>query len=360
MINPGQLIITGIQGCSLTDEEREFLESSDIGGVLLFSHNYESPAQLAELINSIQTARQEYPLFIAVDQEGGRVNRFTAPFTHFPSMSDIALIDSPKLCYEIARIVSEELMACGVNVNFAPVCDVVTNQSNTVIGDRAFGSDPEIVAKFVSAMIRGYKTHSVIPCAKHFPGHGSTSKDSHHELPYVKKSLAELEELEFIPFEKAIKSRVDMVMMGHLVVDSIDQELPCTLSPNAYSLLRKRFKFSGLIVTDDMQMGAIAKKYSTEAAAVMAIKAGADIVEYRDFPEAKAAYKAIKEAIKTKELKNSDIQDKLNRVQNVKKTYLKDYSPVYIPDIPKSFRASRVESFLADLNKLITDKKAQA
>lgn len=357
MLNPGQLIITGIKGTTLLPEEKEFIESCDIGGVILFSHNYESPAQLAELINTIQVNRSEYPLFIAVDHEGGRVMRFKEPFTQFPTMADLALTNSPKLCFEVAKIMSEELTACGVNINLAPVCDVLTNSNNKVIGDRAFSSSPEEVSKYVSAMIRGFKTHKIIPCAKHFPGHGCTTKDSHYDLPIVKKSIDELWECEFIPFEKAVRARVDFVMMAHLIVDGIDQETPCSLSSKAYQLLREGFKYKGLIITDDMQMKAIADRYSTEEAAVMAVAAGADIIEYRDMEEAQKAYEGLKEAIKTKKLKNNSIQEKLERVEAVKKEYLKDYRPSYIPDISKSFRQGKVTTFMNDLTKLITEKK---
>ncbi len=355
----GQLIFTGIKGTSLLPEEKTFIEKEDIGGVILFSQNFESPAQLAELTNQIQTLRKEYPLFIAVDHEGGRVIRFKTHFTQFPSMLDISLTDSPKLCFEMTRIIAMELKACGVNLNLAPVCDIFTNPKNKVIGDRAFGSTEEIVSKFITAMIRGLQTHELLSCAKHFPGHGDTSKDSHYDLPYVTKSLDELKQQEFQPFIKAVKARVELIMMAHLVVDAIDKELPTSLSPKAYEIIRRDFKYNKLIITDDMQMKAIEDHFSVEEAAVRAIVAGADLIEYRDMEYAQRALEALKEASKTKKLKNTAVTEKLNRILEAKKLYLKEYKPNYIPDISKSLGLASSQRFLSDLNKLIADKKTQ-
>lgn len=353
MNNLGQLIFTGISGTSLTDEEAQFLEEENIGGVILFSKNYESPAQLAELINTIQNCRQEYPLFIATDHEGGRVQRFRKGFTDFPAMLDIAQSDSPKQCYTVHKIMAEELSACGVNVNLSPVCDIFTNEKNKVIGDRAFGTDHETVSKYISSAIRGLQTNNILGCAKHFPGHGDTTLDSHYDLPIVKTPMEELKEREFQPFIKAIKSRVEFVMMAHLIVEAIDPELPCTLSPKAYKILRDDMKFSKLIITDDMQMQAITDHYGTGDAAIMAINAGADIVEYRDMKEAQIALEALKEAAKTKKLKNSVIMDRYNNIQKSKKQYFTEYRPTYIPDVSKKVGNATNQRFLEELKKLI-------
>lgn len=349
----GQLIMTGVSGTSLTEEESKFLEEENIGGVLLFSHNYDNPAQLAELVNSIQQTRNEYPLFIAVDNEGGRVFRFKDHFTQFPPMYHVGLTDSPKLCFHIAKIMADELSACGVNVNFAPVCDVWTNPNNKVIGDRAFGKDEETVSKFVSSIIRGLQTHGVLSCAKHFPGHGHTTKDSHYDLPILKRSREELEELEFKPFTKAIKSRVEFVMMAHLIVDSIDNELPTSLSPKAYQILRDELKFTKLIITDDMEMQAITDHYSVEDAAVMAILAGADMIEYRSMDAARKALEGLKEAKKTKKIKNDHFNQSLARISDAKKTYLSEYKPVYIPDIAKKLNTGASKSFIGEVQERI-------
>lgn len=353
MSDIGQLIMTGISGIHLSDEERSFLEDENIGGVLLFAHNYENPAQLAELVNNIQQTRKEYPLFIAVDNEGGRVFRFKSGFTQFPSMYDVGLTDSPKLCFHIAKIMAEELNVCGVNFNFAPVCDVWTNEKNKVIGDRAFGNDEETVSKFVSSIIRGLQKNGVLSCAKHFPGHGCTKKDSHYDLPIVKRTRKELEDLEFKPFIKAIKSRVEAVMMAHLIVDAIDPELPTSLSPSAYKILRDEFRHTKLILTDDMEMQAITDNYGVGDAAVMAINAGADIVEYRSMEKAREALEALKKAKqetkKEKRLIQTRVKDSLERVKSVKKEYLSEYKPIYIPEIAKKMNTAASRALMKEI-----------
>ncbi len=357
----GQMIMTGISGTSLTKEESVFLESENIGGVLLFAHNYESPAQLAELVNSIQQARKEYPLFIAVDNEGGRVFRFKDKFTQMPSMYDVGLTNSPKLCFHVAKIMADELSACGVNVNFSPVCDIWSNPNNKVIGDRAFGKDEETVSKFVSSIVRGLQTNGILGCAKHFPGHGSTTKDSHFDLPIVKRTREELNDEEFKPFIKAIKSRVEFVMVAHLIVDSIDSELPTSLSAKSYEIIRNELKHSKLIITDDMEMKAITDNFGVEEAAVKAVNAGADIVEYRSMEMAQRALEALKEAKKTKVIKNDRFKESLSRIEEAKKEYLSEYKPVYIPDIAKKINTGANQSLMSEIQEKIDEaKKAQA
>lgn len=352
----GQLFITGITGTSLTEDEKKFIQEENIGGVILFKENYESPAQLAELVNSIQALRDHYPLFIAVDHEGGRVLRFRNHFTQFPSMLDVARTESPKRTFEVHQIMAQELKSCGVNINLSPVCDVFNNPNNKVIGDRSFGHDKNTVSQFVSSAIRGLQTEGIMACAKHFPGHGCTTKDSHYDLPIVKKTMEELRDEEFVPFVKAVKSRVEFVMMAHMQVDAIDEELPCTLSEKAYALIREELKFKKVIITDDMEMKAITDNYSYGEAALKALNAGADVVEYRSMNSCKEAYFACKEAYKKKELSKEEVEAKLARIYDLKKSYLKDYKPLYIPDILKVIGNEQSQNFLEQLTQEIAAK----
>jgi len=355
----GQLIFTGISGLTLKEEEKKFIEKEDIGGVILFANNYESPAQLAELVNSIQVLRSEYPLFIATDHEGGRVVRFKTHFTQFPPMLEIAKLESPKLFFDVASIMSEELLACGVNFNLSPVCDIWNNEQNKVIWDRAFGTDHESVSKYISSMIRGFQTNGLLSCAKHFPGHGNTIKDSHFDLPIVKKSLEQIRAEEFQPFIKAIKARVDFVMMAHIIVEEIDSDLPCSLSAKAHEILRNELKFKGLILSDDMQMKAITDHRGTGEAAVCAIKAGSDLVEYRDMDQAVLALEGLKKAYKDKIIKSQVYADRLTRIAETKKRFFTDYKPIYVPDIEKKFSRKASQAFADDLRKKIIEKNAQ-
>ncbi len=345
----GQFIMTGITGYSLTENEKKIISEEDIGGIVLQSCNFEGPGQLAELVNSIQQIRGDYPLFIAVAQEGGRAVEFKTHFSQFPSMHEVAAKNSPKVTFEIYSIMAKELSACGINFSFSPCCDILTNEDNKVVADRAFGNTVEVVEKHISAVIRGLQTHKVLACAKHFPGLGGISKDSHEALPVVKTPLSQLISREFIPFIKASKSRVECIMMAHLLVDEIDSSLPTTLSPKTYELLREVIKFSKLIITDDMSASAMTSRYSIEEAAVSALMAGADILYYKNFEEAQVATAAIKNACKTKKLQNSIMEEKLQRVVTCKKDNFAEYSPIYIPSLGNVLNSQEAQKLISQL-----------
>ena len=357
---PGSLILTGIKGLTLNEEEKHFLKQEKVGGVILFSHNFSDPAQLAELVNSIQSLRDEWPLFISVDHEGGRVMRFKKGFTQFPSMHEMASVDSPKLTYEVHAVMAKELAACGINLSFSPVCDVWTNPENKVVGDRAFGHSPDEVEKHVSAAIRGLQTHGVLSCAKHFPGHGDTLKDSHNDLPLIKNSLNDLRAREIQPFVKAAKSRVEFMMMAHLPVDALDEKLPTSLSPRAYEFLREETKFTKIVITDDMEMKAVSDGWSVTDAAVMAIAAGADMLIYRQMSDAEKAVEAIREAITSKKIKKEDFLDKISRVEKCKSDNLREYRPIYVPKISAAFNSSESKQSLELYQGLKLKKESKA
>ncbi len=356
MDNFGQFVMTGIKGTSLTPDEANFIRDEKVGGIILFSHNFDNPSQLAELVNSIQKLRDEYPLFISTDQEGGRVMRFKTHFTQFPSMLDLARMDSPKHVFEVHQVMAKELAACGVNLSYSPTCDILTNPENKVIGDRAYGRDAETVEKYISAAIRGLQTNGVLACAKHFPGHGDTSQDSHLELPLVKTSVERLRNRELVPFIKASKSRVEFMMMAHLLVDAIDEKLPTTLSPKAYDFLRQEAKFSKIVVTDDMDMKALADRYTTEEAALMALMAGADILLYRTMESAIKAVNVIREHSKKRLIKKEKLDEKQSRIERCKKEYFSTYQPSYIPKIAEVFRSQEGKVLVEQWNKFLTAK----
>ncbi len=350
----GQLFIIGLRGTALSEEEAEFIERNNIGGIILFKHNYESVAQLAELINSVQALRSEYPLFISVDHEGGRVWRFD-DFTRPPPMYEISKLDSPKFCYEVHKMIADELNACGINLCFSPCCDIWTNPNNKAIGDRAFGDSEEVVSKFISSAIRGFQANNVISCAKHFPGHGDTTKDSHFDLPLIKHDLDSLKEREIKPFIKAAKSRVEMVMMGHLLVDSIDENYPTSLSSKAYELLRSELKYQRIIITDDMEMHAITKKYTNNEAAELAFNAGADILLYKSFDVGKEVFDHMSANIEQKESNIIKFKEKIKRVLECKKTNISEYSPVYIPGIQNKIGSVEAKKIVEEIEQKIQE-----
>lgn len=320
----GKLIITGVSGESLTKDEAVFFEQIQPSGVILFSRNYSSPAQLKELVRSIQLLAKDKPFLVSVDQEGGRVQRFKEGFTIIPPMLELAKEESPKKIFEIHQLIAEELVRCGVNVNFSPVCDALTNPKNQVIGDRAFSTDPEEVSKFVTAAIRGMLTKNLICCAKHFPGHGRSRKDSHLGKVILKITQEELEE-ELIPFRKAIRSKVPMLMPSHMIVDIIDPNLPCSLSPKAISYIRKELGFDRVIISDDFSMDAIKAEFGIGEASVMAIKAGCDLLCYRDLELAQEGLESLENAYGQGVLDFEKVQKSFERIDQMKKHFLSEY-----------------------------------
>ncbi len=351
----GQLFILGVEGTALSEEEEKLIKSHNLGGIILFKNNFENPAQLAELSNKIQSLKRDEFFFIGVDQEGGRVQRFKEPFTVFPPMLEIAKLNSPKLCFEVHQVIARELMACGVNMNFSPCCDVLYNSKNTVIGDRSFGERTEIVEKFVTAAIRGLQTNGVISIAKHFPGHGSTIKDSHYDLPFISSTKEEIVEKELPPFKKASKSRVAAMLMAHLQIDALDEDNPTTFSKKCFNFLRSELKFEGLIITDDMEMGAIAKHNNIPTACHKSLDAGADLICLRNFKQGIKAIERIKEAFKNGQLNQNEYAKKLSRIKKVKNEYIPTYKPIYIPKITEVFHREETQVLMVELTQKLAD-----
>ncbi len=249
------------------------------GGIILFRRNYTDPDTLQALCADIHTLTPEHPPLIALDHEGGRVHRLSPPFTHFPPALQIGQTGSPQLSHEVGLALGQELRSVGIDIDFAPVLDVYSNPDNTVIGDRAFGSDPQRVAEFGCALAAGLRAAGVLPCGKHFPGHGATVIDSHDDLPYDERNRQTLEELDLIPFQAAIAQEIELLMTAHVVYPALDPQQPASLSSIIMNdLLRKRLGFQGVIVSDDLEMGAIVRHSSVAAAAVQALGAGADLL----------------------------------------------------------------------------------
>ncbi len=326
----GELFIMGFSGLELSQETAEFIRHSKIGGTILFSPNYESPAQVAELTTQIQECRSELPLWISVDHEGGKVQRFRKGFTRIPEAADIAATGSPTLAYEISSLIARELSAVGINLNFCPVADIHTNPKNPVIGSRAFGDNEEDVSKFVTAMVRGHLTNGVQPCVKHFPGHGDTSVDSHLALPKVQTPLETLVDREFRPFTRAFKSRCSMVMTAHILFPGIDPDYPATLSKKILQgILRDELRYSRIIISDDMEMGAITDHYGAEDAPRLAVEAGCDLLIYRSEAAARKAHAALTEALENRTLAPEVVLGAANRSRSLKRDVLGSYrSPV--------------------------------
>ena len=317
----------GFNGKELADDTAAFISQAQIGGVILFSPNYENPAQVTTLINQIQECRAgELPLWITVDHEGGKVQRFRASFTRLPEADVIAKKNSPKLLFELSEMVAAELKSVGINVNFAPVADINSNPKNPVIGARAYGEDEDTVSKMVSAFVRGHLHQGVQPCVKHFPGHGDTTVDSHFALPKVEDSLESLREREFRPFTKSFKSGCRWVMTAHLLNPNLDPKYPATLSKRVLTdLLRDDLRYTGLIVSDDLEMKAIADHYGPEEAPRLAIEAGCDLLIYRTEAATRHAYTSLSKALDEGRLDPERVLESADLSMDLKREFLVPY-----------------------------------
>ena len=319
-----QTLIIGIKGTSLTSEEVQLFENENIGGVILFDRNVESLKQLHNLINHIQKLAVKSPdqkfMFIAIDMEGGRVQRLKSPFTIWPSMQQLGMRDSPSLAFDFATTMGKELRAVGINVNFAPCLDVLTCQENQVIRDRALSDKPDVVERLGSAIIRGFIKEDILPCGKHFPGHGSTVIDSHLELPVEDISLEMLEKNHLPPFNRAFRSKLRLLMTAHIKFSNIDPDWPATLSEKILKgLARDEMRYRNLIISDDLDMQALRNHWSIKDIAVQAVKAGCNLLLYsNDFESPHIAAEAIEEAVINGTIEKEQIIENHQRIIKLK------------------------------------------
>lgn len=278
-----QMFMVTLHGSVLTEDGAAFLREYQPGLVVLFTSNAGTPDAVTRLTNRYQQTIIDaggVPLLIAVDQEGGVVTRLPDGFTMFPTPLLITAAGT-ELAYETGRATAEELAAVGINMNLAPVADLETNRDNPIITRRSFGSDPVLVGEAVAAYIEGTQALNVLATAKHFPGHGETSEDSHGTLPLLDLSRERLETVELVPFQHAIDADVAAVMVAHIDYSALDSvsNLPSSLSPEIVTgLLRERMGFDGLILTDAMDMNAVDLTFNFYDAVVMAIQAGNDVI----------------------------------------------------------------------------------
>lgn len=341
----GQQLIIGIEGLALSRDEADFIVKNNIGGVILFKRNVESPQQIRDLSGQIQGLRgrmpDKSPLFIGIDMEGGRVARLKAPFTQWPPAAAIGKIDSTSVAFHFTQAMGEELRSVGINLDFAPCVDVLTHPANTVIGDRALGTSPDIVAKLGSALIRGFIKAGVIPCAKHFPGHGNTLIDSHEDLPVEQRTLEELETVEFEPFKKAFRARLDMVMTAHIRFPKIDPDWPATLSEIFLKqILRERLRYRNLVITDDLDMKALTRNHDKATIAVRALQAGANILLYCNEPDSpplalEAIEKALTETAPGKRLDPKIVAENHRRILDLKRASLVSPEPKSMDEVSR-------------------------
>jgi beta-N-acetylhexosaminidase len=321
----GQLLIAGFNGHQIPPELRSLAREFGLGGVILFARNIAEPEQVAEVAFDAARIVPELPSWVSVDQEGGRVARLKAPFTEWPPMATLGRSGDVTLAERFARALASELKAVGITLDYAPVLDIHTNSKNPVIGDRALAEKAEEVARLGSAIIRALQSEGLAACGKHFPGHGDTNTDSHHELPLVEHPPDRLRRVEFVPFRAAVEAGVATIMTAHVFVPSLDEKRPASLSRHIITdLLRHELRYEGVILSDDLEMKAIAATYEVSEAAVMAIEAGCDgvLICSGDHETQAAALEALVYAVEQERLPISRVEDALMRQRRAKGRFL--------------------------------------
>jgi len=322
------MFVVGCRGEALENDERWTFEEYGFGGFILFRDNCRDPEQIASLCRALWDTSENPPPFLAIDQEGGRVHRLPPPFTHFPAAAQIGARADIDLTYRCGRATALELALVGINLNFAPVLDVNSNPANPIIGDRAFGTDPKRVIAMSSAWIEGLRYGGLIPCGKHFPGHGDTGEDSHLALPLVRKSLDDLNAVEFPPFAQACKNGVEALMTAHVRYRALDPQLPATLSePIITGLLRHQMGYDGVVFSDDLEMKAVSNHFSAEEAAARAVLAGVDVLLFcHELPKAVAVCEFLCLEAEREPTLRARIEESCQRILKLKKRYLKTFT----------------------------------
>lgn len=321
----GQLLIVGFEGSTMNENIEKYIKDYKLGGFIFFSRNIKSIDGSIKLVNDIKTQNQDndFPLFIAIDEEGGRVSRFPNELKGLLSAKTIGDIDKEEVAIEYGKLMGERLEKLGFNLNFAPVLDINSDANNPVIGDRAFADDSRTVTRNAIATLEGLKDQGIIAGVKHFPGHGDTQVDSHKDLPIINKDIKSLQELELVPFKRAIEEDVDMIMIGHILNKDMDESYPATMSRSIIGgLLRDELLFEGVVISDDMTMGAILKNYSLEDASIKFLNSGGDLLlicHGQDKPE--LVFKAIEDAVNSKVISEEEIDEKIYRILSLKEKY---------------------------------------
>jgi len=320
----GQRLMVGFEGKQLNSHLKFLIKDLKIGGIILFSQNVDTPEQVKKLCAAVQEYARltgQPPLLIAIDQEGGQVARLKEPFTQFPGNS--VMTEVADAVY-FAQTTANELAQAGINMNLAPVMDVAPEEISSIMSARSFGQDPFWVSKLGLTVISHLQQNKIMAVAKHFPGIGRTVADSHIDLPSCECDLAELESCDLIPFADSIEQEVAGIMLSHVIYKKIDPRWPASLSQRiALKLLRKRMRFSGISMTDDLDMGAINKHYDIKTAIRQILQADIDMTLIcHQGPNIEIAYKEIRKHLASSpEIKAMGIES-VKRIMALKKKYL--------------------------------------
>jgi beta-N-acetylhexosaminidase len=342
----GQLFMAGIQGTGLDQDTLSLIREFNVGGFIFFSRNIEDPVQISELCRDLQREALKSrgaPLFLAVDQEGGRVARLREPFTSFPGNASIADDEEPaKRAEEFGTITAREMKLVGLNMNLAPVVDVQRGELEKHLQGRSFGESPERVALLGRTVIRFLQENGVMAVAKHFPGLGQAKVDPHVHLPRIEARKGEIEKVNLVPFEAAIDQGVAGIMSSHAVYPALDPEYPATLSQEVLThLLRDTMAFQGLIITDDLEMGAIAGERPVADAALLAFQAGADILLICKGQEHVAeSCRLLRDRLSQGQVQEERLVQSLKRIESMKARFLGKGKEISLARVREYFKTS--------------------
>lgn len=322
----GQMLMFGFEDTQVNDETRKLIDDYHVGGVILFKKNITGSQQLLDLNNQIKeinSGHNNTPIFISVDEEGGLISRMPPEIINLPDSKDIGDSHRSEIAYQVGEAIGERVSSFGFNMTMAPVLDINSNPANPVIGKRAFGDNKEIVSEMGIEEMKGIQSQNIIPVVKHFPGHGDTDVDSHLGLPVVNHGLGKLRQMELVPFQNAVNQQADMTMVAHLLLPEIDSKYPSSLSKNVITnILREELKFNGVVITDDMTMGAIIENYDIGEASIKAVQAGNDIVLVAHGYENKVkVVNSLINAVKDGTISEARIDESIERILHLKEKY---------------------------------------
>jgi beta-N-acetylhexosaminidase len=349
----GQVLAVGFHETTPSPDIIDLIQKHHIGNIILFSRNIQNIQQIRELTHSLQMIAKEAghrsPLLISIDHENGTTRRFGQSATTFPGNMTLGAIDSEQITYDIALATGRELKALGINMNLAPVVDVNNNPANPIIGTRSFGEDPHQVARLGAAMVRGYQAAGIVTTLKHFPGHGDTSVDSHLALPIIPYTMERLTAIELVPFKSCIEAGADSVMIGHMYLPALmqDEMTPSTVSHAIVTtLLREKLGFTGMIISDCLEMQAVADTVGVEQGAVMGLQAGIDLILIsHQYARQRGSIEAIQAALRAGILSTDRVRQAAEQVLHLKARTL---SWDDLPDAPLASLTTEATQHLRD------------
>lgn len=345
----GQLFMVGLE--SDLNETIDMVTNYKLGGVILYKRNYSNYEEMIKLINKIKckNSANKVPIFISIDQEGGRVNRMPSEIKNLKSATQIIENGDINIVRKSGTIIGEMLYKSGISMDYAPVLDIKRFKENHPIGDRCYGETKEDVAKYAIEVMNEINRNNVIAVVKHFPGHGLTKKDSHFQIPKIKEKIETVEKVDMFPFEVAIKSNTDAIMVGHLMVEDIDKKYPASLSEKIIKkYLIDKYNFKGLIITDDMKMLAIRIHYNMKRAVKRAINAGNDIIMIGlPYKKTQKVIEYIIKQVQKGEISQERLDESVKKILDIKEKYNVNDQKV------EGFNIEEINKKIQDINNIV-------